>query len=283
MIKNNEEWLFPWIILNKDTISEKDYIIWADDKIKIDINTNKNKFYYNQSKKRTPPTTWSCWPFGCVGALSDLTWERATEEDLIRINKLAIEKYGLKTPWGMYMSRAVDCVRDDYNARHPDKQIISIRCTVWDDVFVEALKKWHSLIVWYRTSPEYFRDSQDDGKISKDNFPKKGWHLVRTNFKDENIQIDDNYFWTKRYNTYINNKIVKLRKNWVFFPSAYLFLYKKTMKEKIRNNIDLEWAKEQYDKWNWNGLRPREPMSRQEVMTVLSRLEDRISALENKQ
>lgn len=289
-----EEQNSPWIILDNNTISEADYIIWSDDKIEIDVNENENKFYYNQWKKREPKTNWSCWPFGSVGALSDLTWIEATEEDLLRINKLAIEKYWLKIPWGMYMHKAVDCIRDDYNTRHIGKrQIISIRCTIGDEVFIEALKKWHSLIVWYRTSTEYYKDSQDDWVINKDDYPKNGWHLVRTNFKEFNINIDDNYFWTKKYNTYINNKILELKKNWVFFPSAYLFLYKETMEDKIRDNIDLEGAKIQFDKKNWNWLNPREPISRQENMTVAERqeakymaiikkLEDRIFILENK-
>jgi len=271
-MNNNEEQNFPWIILDKDTISEADYIIWADDEISIDINENKNKFYYNQWKKREPKTNWSCWLFWSVGALTDLTWEEATEEDLIRINKLAIEKYGLSIPWGMYMSKAVDCIRDDYNSRHPDKQIMSIRCVIWDNTFIEALKKWHSLVVWYKTSPEYYKDSQDNGEINWEDFPKNGWHLVRTNFSEFNINIDDNYFGSKKYNTYINNKINELKKNWVFFPSAYLFLYKETMEEKIRDNIDLEWAKKMFDEGMWNWLNPREWMSRQEVMTVISRI-----------
>jgi len=262
------------LILDENTVSEADYMFWADDKVEIPVNTNKNKFYYNQSTKREPRTNRSCWVFGSLGTLSDLLWKEATEEDLLRLNKLAVEKYWLKIPWGMRMSKAVDCIRNDHNSRNPDNQIYSIRCVIWDKIFAEALKKWHSLVVWYKTSPEYLKDSQDDWVISKDNFPKKWWHLVRTNFNDKVIKIDDNYFKSKKYNTYINNKIKDLKDNWVFFPSAYLFLYKKTMADTIRDNIDLEKAKEMFDKGLWNGLDPRKSMSRQEVMTVIWRVLD---------
>jgi hypothetical protein len=38
------------------------------------------------------------------------------------------------------------------------------------------------------------------------------------------VRIDDNYEGLKTYNTYVNEKIVQLKGNSVFFPSAYLFL-----------------------------------------------------------
>jgi len=265
---NNTELKYQWLILDENTISEADYIIWADDKIEIPLNTNKVKFYYNQGIKRNPSTSWSCWPFGSKWALSDLLWEEATEEDLMRINKLAIEKYWLVIWKWMLMSKAVDCIRNDHNSRNPNNKIYSIRCVIWDDVFVEAIKKWHSLVVWYRTSSEYFKDSQDDWIVSKNNFPKNWWHLVRTNFNDNVIKIDDNYFGTKKFNTYVNNYIKELKNNWVFFPSAYLFLYKNTMANKIRDNINLEWAKIMFDLWKWNWLNPRGNISRQENMQV---------------
>lgn len=275
---NNNELEIQGLILDENTISEADYIIWADDKIEIPLNINKDKFYYNQGKKREPSTSWSCGVFGSIGSLSDLLWVEATEEDLMRINKLAIEKYWLIVWKWMYMSKAIDCIRDDHNTRNPNNRIQSFRCTIWDDIFVNAIKKWHSVVVWYRTSLEYTKDSQDDWMISKDDFPKNWWHLVRTNFKD-NIKIDDNYFWTKKYNTYINNKIVKLKNNWVFFPSAYLFLYEKTMAEQIRDNIDLENAKKFFDRWYTNWLDPKKPISRQEFWAISELI---LQDLENK-
>mgnify|MGYP003681879212 CR=1 FL=1 len=50
----------------------------------------------------------------------------------------------------------------------------------------------------------------------------------------------------------------------------------KTEEQIIRENIDLEWAVEMFDLWYWNGLNPKDPMSRQEAMTVLKRVKDDI-------
>ena len=204
--------------------------------------------------------------------ISDLTWYEFTAKDKEEIQKLAVDKYWLKVPWGMYMSKAVDCLRHWWNKKFPDKKLMSFRLTIWDKDFAEALIQKHSLVVWYRTSKEYYNDSQDDWIVTWEDFPKNWWHLVRTNFFSQTIKIDDNYFWTKKWNTYTNNKIKELQKNWVFFPSAYLFLYDTSMEDEIKANIDLEWAKEMFEKWYWNGLNPRSPMSRQEVMTVLNKL-----------
>jgi len=273
----NNELNIQGLILDDNTISESDYMFGTDDKIEIPLNTNKDKFYYNQGIKRNPSTAWSCWPFGSTWAVSDLTWIEATEEDVARINKSAIDNYWLTIPWGMLMSKAVDCIRNDWNIQNPDNKIFSVRCVIWDDIFVDAIKKWHSLVVWYRTSPEYYIDSQDDWVIVWENFPKNWGHLVRTNFNDDSIKIDDNYFKTKKYNTYINNKILTLKKNWVFFPSAYLFLFEKTMTDKIRDNIDLENAKKFFDRGFTNGLDPRKPTSRQETWAMLELILQKMS------
>jgi len=253
-----------WLIIDENTISEEDYIIWADDKIEIPVNTNTKRFFYNQWTKRSPSTSRSCWPFWSIWTVSDLTWIEVTEVELNEINQLAIDEFWLTIPGWMYMSKAVDCVRTWWNRKNPNNKLYSIRCDIWDKVFTEALQKWHSLVVWYKTSTEYYKDSQDDWIVIWEDFPINWWHLVRTNFNDKAIKIDDNYFWTKKYNTYINNRIKILKDKWIFFPSAYLFLYEKTMTDKIRDNIDLENAKKFFDRGFTNWLKPRESITRQE-------------------
>lgn len=271
MIKYNEL-KYSWLDLSESTISKTDFLFWAEDNYNIPQNINELKFYYNQwTSRRT--RNW-CALFWCAGAIWDLTGYEFSEDELLSILILAEKDYWWKEDYGMYMSKAVDCVRNWWNEKFPNEKLLSFRTVVWDDKFKEALTKGHSLVVWYRTSPEYYKDSQDDGVIQWEDFPKKWGHLVRCNFNTA-IKIDDNYYGKKTHNTYINNKILTLKNNWVFFPSAYLFLKEITMEEEIRNGIDLEGAKELYDEGVWNGLNPREPMSRQEVMAVLARLNNK--------
>lgn len=276
----NTELDIQGLILDDNTIIESDFIILADDKIVIPHNENTKSIFYNQSTLRGErpywDTRWSCGLFWIMWVISDLTWYEFTKEDILSIQRLAVDKYKLKVPWGMYMYRAVDCLRNWWNAKFPDKKLISFRTHIWSDIFLEALQKKHSLVVWYKTSIEYYKDSQDDWKISKEDYPKWWGHLVRTNFLNRSVKIDDNYFGTKKFNTYENDKIIKLKENWVFFPSAYLFLFDTSIKDDIRDNIDLEKAKEAMDNLFWNWLNPRKSASRQEVATMMQRIYEKL-------
>lgn len=258
-------------ILDENTISELDFTLWSDT-IDIPENTNKEKHKYNQwALKRTRN---ACVLYANAWVISDLTWYKFSEAELLEICDLAEKTYWWNENSWMTLVRWTDCLRNWWNKKFPENTLTSFRLTIWDKQFAEALQKKHSLVVWYYTSKEYYLDSQLDWIIDWENFPRNWWHAVRTNY-DETIKIDDNYEGKKKFNTYINDKIEILKNNYVYFPSAYLFLKDKTMEETIKENIDLERAKKAFDLWLWNWLNPREPMSRQEVMTVLHKvLED---------
>lgn len=273
-----------WLLLDSKTISESDFKFWADDNIVITYNTNTTKHLYNQAEFRWKVTSdnytiyedtrWSCALFWTMWVISDLTWYLFTQADILEINRLAIDHYNLWVPWGMRMSKATDCVRTWWNNKFPKEQLTSYRLVIWDDKYNEALEKKHSLSVWYHTSVEMHNDSQDDWVLQWDTFPNDwGWHLVRLN-KDWVKSIDDNYKSIKAFNTYEIQHIEKLKADRVYFNSAYLFLYTKTMEDKIRENIDLEWAQILYDKKRWNWLDPRWNSSRQEMMQVNYRQEE---------
>lgn len=270
MIENTEV-QYQGLILDDNTVSEEDYIFWAD-KFDIPENTNKEKHFYNQATLTR--TRNACALYGCAWAVSDLTWYKFTQKELLEITLLAEKEFWWKENIGMYMYKAVDCLRKYWNLNFPDTKLESYRISIGDKNFIEALQKNHSLVIGYRTSKEYYNDTQSDWVVNGEDFPKNGGHLVRTNFNTA-VKIDDNYFETKPYNTYTNEKLVKLKDNWVFFPSAYIFIKEKTMDEVIKSNIDLSGAKDMFDKWYWNGLNPRQPMSRQEVMVVLKRILDK--------
>lgn len=276
MNTNNFEVDYPWLILD-DTISESDFKLWSDNKIDIPQNSNTIKHFYNQSLLNDDnnvykDTRYSCWLFGSMWCISDLTWYKFTEENILEIHKSAIDFYWLVVPWWMKMSDAVDCVRNWWNEKFPSKKITSFRLEIGDNNFMDAMNKKHSLAVWYRTSEEYRKDIMEDWIVDWEDFPKWWWHLVRANFPKTEVKIDDNYYETKIWNTYTNNKLLKLKENGVFFTSAYLFLLDKTIEEQIKDNIVLESAKKMFDLWYWNWLNPNWNMTRQEVMTVLYRI-----------
>lgn len=253
-----------WLI---NEVKDTDYLFWTDN-ITINQNTNTIKYEYNQSAQTRTRNAcvlyWNCW------AVSDLTWYNFSKAELLEIVELAEKKYGWSESWGMSFSRWTDCVRNWWNTKFPDKQLITFRLDIWSDKFFEALNKWHSLTIWYKTSKDYLIDSQEDWIIQWEDFSKNWWHLVRVYKKWDDLRIIDNYFWKKIYNDYINNKIEKLQKNWVYFISAYLYLYNNDyMSEQIKSNISLENAKKFFDRWYTNWLDAKKSLTREEFWATL--------------
>jgi len=258
----------PWLKLGEDTVSEEDYVISSESAFEIPLNTNEVKdCFYNQAKHRITRT--SCGIFGALGCVSDLTWYRFSDDELLEAHHLAVAEFGLVVGEWMKMSEAVDCARTFWSKKFPENKIKSFRTLIGTATFNEWLEKWHSFAVGYRTSKEYFIDSQEDWKVDGENFPKVGGHLVRANKKNVKTWIDDNYIGVKKFNSYTNEKLEVLRKNGVYFRSAYIFLYDKSVEAQIKDNIDLSLAKEWYDLWLFNWLNPRQPASRQEVVAIV--------------
>lgn len=217
------EYKNPWILLDDN---QNDWIIWADSVLNIPDNTNTLKHYYNQAKQKR--TYSACGIYSTLWAISDLTWYKFSESELLECVDIAERDYGwIEWEW-MYLSKAVDCARHYWNNKFPDKKVFSTRFELWDETSLEALQKWHSLVVWYKTSREFYNDSQDDGQVVWEDFPKWWGHLTRCN---KWVFIDDSYDGVKKFNRYEIDTIFTLKKNWVFFPSAYLFLKYNTMGE----------------------------------------------------
>jgi hypothetical protein len=260
----NFELFNPWLI---DEVSEHDYMFWTDNII-IKENINQSKYWYNQSLQTR--TRNACVLYANCWAVSDLTWYKFSESELLEIVDLAEKSYGWRETMWMTFHKWADCVRTWWNNKFKDNQLITFRLQIWDEKFYEALEKWHTLTVWYKTSRDYLIDSQEDWEIQWEDFLKNWGHLVRLYKKWDNFRIIDNYDWKKIYNDYINNKIEKLQKNGVYFISAYLYLYNNDyMSDQIKDNMSLENAKKFFDRWYTSWLNPKNPMTREEMWATL--------------
>jgi len=260
----NFELFNTWLI---DEVSDNDYLFWSDN-ITINQNTNKDKYWYNQALQLR--TRNACVIYWNCGVISDLTWYKFSEAEILEIVYLAEKSYGWSESWWMAFARWTDCVRNWWNKKFPDNKLITFRLDIWSEKFFEALDKWHSLTVWYKTSKDYLLDSQEDWEIQWEDFKKNWWHLVRLYKKWNNLRIIDNYDWKKIYNDYINNKIEKLQKNWVYCISAYLYLFNNDyMSEQIKDNMSLINAKRFFDRGYTNWLDPKNPITREEFWATL--------------
>lgn len=265
-------------LLEWDIVNETDYLMWSTNPLEIPKNENTNNYFYNQAKLLR--TRNACVLYANAAALWYLMDYCFSEDELLEIVLLAEDKYFRKESSWMQISNWVDCVRHYWNDKFPDRKVKSFRMTIGDEDFTEALRMNHRIVVWYRTSREYYKDAQTDWVIDFEEFiDYTWWHAVTSILwvaevisTDTGILIQDNYTWVKPFNIYYNNKISKLKETWTFFPSAYIYLKEKTMEETIRENIDLELAKKAFDLWIFNWLNPRENVSRQEnaVMNMRS-------------
>lgn len=108
------------------------------------------------------------------------------------------------------------------------------------------------------------------------------WHAILIIWYDDDYMgwcfILKNSYWSERYDNW--KMYLKYTDFNLLFTSKYSLIDQEDpileYKKQIMENIDLEKAKEMFEKWYWNWKNPRDPMSRQEVMTVLWRILDEI-------
>ena len=275
-------------LLEWDVVSELDYLMWSTNPLEIPMNPNIKNFFYNQwTLQRTKN---ACVLFSNAASLWYLMNYEFTVEELLEIVDLAEAKYWRKEDKWMYISKWVDCVRHYWNNKYPDRKVKTFRMTIGDKDFTEALNMNHRLVVWYRTSREYYKDAQSDWIVDWEIFTDHSWwHAVSSMYgiaevisTDKWILIQDNYRGSKPFNIYYNNKISKLKDTGTFFPSAYLYLKDNTMTDTIKANIDLELARDAFDLWLFNWLDPRGTISRQENAVMELRTAEKMLKFFNK-
>jgi len=277
------EW---WAILDQNTISKNDFLLWNLEKDKLEdyldnIKPETPKIFYNQAKLNR--TRNACTLFWSFWAVSDLTGYNFSEKEILEICDIAEKYYGWREDYGWYIYKAVDCVRNYWNKKFPEKKLVSFRIDLKSEKDLEIIKKLYearkTIVIWYRTTKEHYIDSQDNWVLDRDCFVScgskiTGWHCIRYNFW-MNI---DNYIDRKKYNSYVNEKLVKLVKEWTYFISWYVFFYKDEFDE-IFSDVQewapfyeaIKWAKENwiihwYDDWTF---RPNNSITRGETIWVL--------------
>lgn len=298
------EWMYAGAHLSDETIAETDFILWTDEAgslATLDLRNNLNDYIYeyNQGAKRR--TRNACTLYSACGTLWDTMGYKFSEDELLEICALAEAKYGWAENAGGYLYKAVDCVRHWWNAKFSDNQIKTYRVELGTTQAERALNKGYSIMCGYKTSPEYFNDTQDNQRVDNKTYSGyTGGHAVRTRiwiqddtYMSKNVVavlkwndvIIDNYFWKKKYNVYENKYIAQLKAHGAFFKWGYVFVAV-PKKDEIRDNIPLQDAKELYDKGITNGRNPQDTIPKYEVWALINRIDNKfqkqIKALEDK-
>ena len=254
---------YSWLLVWEENFASSDYAL--SDSILVDRLKNiipDNPVYeYDQSAQYR--TRNACTLYMWIKMISDLWNYKFSIGEILEICDLAEKNYGWNEEKWNWLYRSIDCVRDYWNNKNPDKEIISFSFNIDSKEFEILKNSWKTLGVGYSTSVWYYLDSQDNWNIDKNTFSwekKTWWHAVCFN----NWKIIDNYFWKKKFNSYKNEKIINLSKEWTFFRNWYVFF----KKEEILEKINLKNAKIAFKLWLWNGQNAKNPMSREEVMAV---------------
>ena len=178
------------------------------------------KWEYNQwSEWET--RNW-CTIFSAVTELSYLMNRKFTLCEIKEIGHKMIADGKLDPDNWAYLSDAIDYVRRWWNEKFPDRKVESYKIDYTDLKIRKLLKtsKLKMTQLWYRTSKELYDDVQDDWVASKWNYPKVGGHAVSKWW----VWIIDNYKGKHKRNRYNFDKFDELLKNWVIFPTWYVFL-----------------------------------------------------------
>lgn len=257
----NNEILEGGLILDENTISENDYLLWDESNISdfIDkMEADEPKIFYNQAQQHR--TRNGCSNYAGFGCISDMMGFRFSLKEILEIHDLAEKKYGWREDYWNYLYKAVDCVRDYWNSKNPDNQVISFRVNLKSKIAQELINKGKTLMIWYKTTKEHYVDSQDNWKMDSDSFAnakKIWWHAIRHN-KGNNI---DNYIWKKKYNTYENKKLVDYANEGTYFTFGYVFFKKDESNSELAKRL-----------WFWNWKNPNNSATRFEVASMIGAL-----------
>lgn len=183
----------------------------------------------DQSKQ--PLTMQSCTIAGSVNQVHRLWGMNPTNDLLVMYVEYARDKYGYK-PWSGWMTRLwVNSTRSCWNENNADKQVFTQSWEIWDEVFWDALKKWHLIGVTYRGNATYNKDFYSDGVLDAVTFGKPSYGHRPNVFEgileyvsDDSVRVYDNYNKKIKYNVYKLTDLIGLVKSGVFYPWYYLFL-----------------------------------------------------------
>lgn len=269
------EW---WLILDENTISENDFILWGNSDLSVrleDITPDVVKLFYNQgAQKRTRN---GCTNYASFWCISDLNWHDFILEEILEIHNLAEEKYWWKEASWNYLYKAVDCLRNYRNEKNPNDKVISFRVDLLSEEAQKLIAGGKTIMIWYKTTIKHYKDSQDNWVLDSDTFKWEtiNWgHAIRHNSWN-NI---DNYIGVKKYNTYENKKLVDYVKEGTYFRYWYVFFKQEEgiFKDVPKNHPfyeSIKWAKENgiVNGYEDGTYRPNQPITRWELAVIIKR------------
>jgi len=241
--------------------SEQDYML-AGGELKVpkpkNVFDDKKKQYHQPDVSRV-----SCTVFASMGAVSDLTGYNFPLSEQKQAWKTALDQ-GANPNVGWYVYKAVDTIRKQYNAKHPEEPLMSFKLWTRRSDFWKVLDMGYSVVTGYAGNSNYNQDILD-GVLDGTSFgPWTYGHCIRIvkSDEDEYTLVVDNYLKSKKdKNVYKINKgnLEEMISKNVFFSTGYIFVDKRdfdamnidstiplwgrsTVQKCIAKNIKTEWG-----------------------------------------
>lgn len=205
--------------------SENDFSIeWEVDLPPL-FNMDNIRYEYNQGRSVHCTLYWPMW------AISDLFNYEFKQENIDAIIALSVERGKPINIW-RNTQLGVKCACDYWNSISEQK-VVYYRVDVKSLNFIDAIKKWYTVVVTYRGNSTYGMDVYDNACVDGTEFPNPTYGHCTTSIWMDDTGIKDSYKGRKGKgwidtNRYKLSDLKKLVDNGVFYPVAYLILPQQT-------------------------------------------------------
>lgn len=213
-----------------DTYKESDFEYLGAE---LNVPKAKQTYWDNQiAYQQTEVNNYSCTVTGALGVLSDYFGYNSPLSERKDLWKEAVKK-GADPERGWFTTSAVDLVRNYWNAKNPDKEVMSFRVSTASPDFYDVLEKGYSLCLGFNGNAAYTADKNKDGILNSMPIGRYTYgHVVRmVKNKDDNnyTMIVDNYPKTAKHNTYIITKELfeQMAEAKIFHIYGYFYVDKK--------------------------------------------------------
>lgn len=203
----------------------RDFLFWTDIHISDLIPLQDLVFHeYNQARLLDWKLSSFCTVVSPIQILSSIYNYEMNDKDWEDLRAYAQAEYWYKPRKWHYIKTWVACACSWWNNKFKDKKILYIRTQLLDLSIIEIRDKNYWVAWWFQWNSLYKKDREDNWIVDWVSFwPHTYWHAVPIYRQNKQVQVRDSYKWRKT-NVYWLRDLSWLRKNNVYYPSAYIIV-----------------------------------------------------------
>lgn len=234
------------------------------------------KYSWNQSKH-----SWSrnaCTVVAPTCAILSYWWEERNDEQRKELRDYAVENHWYKSSAWHYMYVWIDCARNFWNEKNPDREMVSFRAERNSDDYWLWLASGFQAVIWYRGNSQWNRDAHDNTILDETaHGDDTYWHIRREEIHtDRYVKAVDNYPWRvvngkERNDYYVPRENMDDLSRWSetgYYPSAYFLLPVKEITNLPLQDLKYYMVKLKLNSHIWNMVDMNENYSPEERKVI---------------